>query len=679
MNSKWKILKTALKQYKLYKNFTRLSDEKKATSQIPAQFVSDILGLGPAFIKLGQIMSTRPDILPVQYITALEELQEHVPAFDFKVLKQIVEEELGEPITQLFQIFEQLPVASASLSQVHLAILHSGENIAVKVQRPGIKTKVLNDLKLLEEILKIFNLFFPKIVKRTNLQEGFREFKRYTIQELDFAHEGETVERFQSNFKDWNDIIFPKIYWKYTTEKVLTMGQVSGLRLKEAVQKLPKEARELINIRLAEMELKMFISDGLFHADLHPGNIFFKEDGKIVLLDFGMYGELTMEERDHFVLYWLAVVQNQVKRAFYHFKKQCTELPNADENSFYEVFRTIANEFYRSRLIDTSITKVYLSMISAGYKYGYVFPANLLLHAKALTTAEALTFDLAPDTRFEEVTKPIIAKEFARLTLDGKRIRSRMEQSLPEFLLTGEMILASQGQSANEKDTHFIWEAFYNMVLENLRNWEANAGAFQSLLNRPVREVLRNEMGNEAIDRLIKNAWDEFAKLEGDLPKQQTLGATITIHLAAATLAFYNTLLKAGKTKEEATDLLYKTGWKIYKRMGEAPMLIAGIFSDNPHKRMELATQIFRMFPFTAPDYGWAEVETDKNTVAFNCTRCHVAELFMKFGLGDVCYNTFCKLDFPLAQQWGGKLTRTGSIAGGADKCDFRWITGTTE
>ena len=108
-------------------------------------------------------------------------------------------------------------------------------------------------------------------------------------------------------------------------------------------------------------------------------------------------------------------------------------------------------------------------------------------------------------------------------------------------------------------------------------------------------------------------------------------------------------------------------------------MLIAGIFSDNPHKRMELATQIFRMFPFTAPDYGWAEVETDKNNVAFNCTRCHVAELFIKFGLGDVCYNTFCKLDFPLAQQWGGKLTRTGSIAGGADKCDFRWITGTKE
>ncbi len=103
-------------------------------------------------------------------------------------------------------------------------------------------------------------------------------------------------------------------------------------------------------------------------------------------------------------------------------------------------------------------------------------------------------------------------------------------------------------------------------------------------------------------------------------------------------------------------------------------MLIAGIFSDNPVKKMELATQVFRMFPFTSPDYGWEEISSDKNIIAFNCTRCHVAEYFKKFELGDVCYNTFCKLDFPLAEQWGGQLKRTGSIAGGAEKCDFRWI-----
>ena len=103
-------------------------------------------------------------------------------------------------------------------------------------------------------------------------------------------------------------------------------------------------------------------------------------------------------------------------------------------------------------------------------------------------------------------------------------------------------------------------------------------------------------------------------------------------------------------------------------------MLIAGIFSDNPIKKMELATQIFRMFPFTPPDYGWEDINSDKNTIAFNCTRCHVAEYFKKFELGDVCYHTWCKLDFPLAEQWGGQLKRTTTIAIGADQCDFRWI-----
>jgi ubiquinone biosynthesis protein len=671
MNTKWNIFIKGIKQHIAFKKFSRLSDLKKNKSLLPEQFVADILALGPAFIKLGQILSTRPDLLPAQYINALEKLQENVPPFDFDSAKQIIEAELGQSLQELFQSIEEKPVASASLSQVHFAILKSGEQVALKVQRPDVKSKVLADLHTLDGIISILNFFFPQKVKRTNLINGFKEFKRYTIQELDFAHEAETIERFRNNFKGWDDIIFPKVYLNYSSERLLTMGRISGLRLKEVEQKLSKQAKEKLNIRLVEMELKMFISDGLFHADLHPGNIFFKEGGEIELLDFGMYGELTKEERNRFVLYWLAVVQNDIKRAFYHFKKQCKELPKANEKAFYEVFKNLADDFYKSRLKDVSITKVYLNMISAGYRYGYIFPENLLLHAKALTTAEALTFQLAPDARFEEITKPIIAREFARLTINGEQIKKRIEKALPEFLLTGEIIPSSLQGIA---DNPLMWKAVYDQIIRNLTKWETNAGAFKAIINPSAQEVLGKEFNENTTGKLLEETWQEYSRLEIDLPKQQTLGATFTIHLACASLALYNTLIKSEKNKEEAISLIYKIGWKIYTHMGKIPMLIAGIFSDNPIKKMELATQIFRMFPFTAPDYGWEDINSDKNIIAFNCTRCHIAEYFKKFELGDVCYHTWCRLDYPLAEQWGGQLKRTGTIAIGADKCDFRWL-----
>jgi predicted unusual protein kinase regulating ubiquinone biosynthesis (AarF/ABC1/UbiB family) len=674
MQKEFKILNIFYKQYRAFRKFSRLNESEKKVSHIPERLVNDLLELGTTFIKLGQILSTRPDVLPTEYIVALERLQENVPPFDFKVAKEIMESELEKSIDVVFQSIEEKPIASASLSQVHFALLHSGEQVALKVQRPNVKSKVLADLQALDGILAFVNFFFPKKVRRTNLINGFREFKRYTIQELDFAHEGETIERFRENFSNWDDIIFPTVYWDYSSEKLLTMERISGLRLKEAVNKLSTESKEKLYVRLAEMELKMFISDGLFHADLHPGNIFFKEDGKIALLDFGMYGELSKEERNRFVLYWLAVVQNDVKRAFYYFKKQCKELPKANEMAFYEVFKILADSFYKSSLKEVSITKVYLSMISAGYSYGYVFPENLLLHAKALTSAEALTFGLAPDARFEEITKPIITKEFANIVINSKQINERMNKVLPEFLLTGEIIPSIlAGVDVKTSDTSILGNAVYNQLIQNILNWEKNAGAFKAIINPYANIILKEKLGEHLATELLEESWEEYSRLEGNLPKQQSLGATFTLHLACATIAIYNTMIKSGKSKEEATELIYQIGWKIYTRLGEIPTLIAGIFSDNPTKKMEFATQVFRMFPFSSPDYGWEDIKAEKNTIAFNCTRCHIAEYFKGFELSDVCYNTWCKLDFPLAEQWGGKLERTGSIAGGAELCDFRW------
>ncbi len=674
MWSRYNILWMIVRHYRAYRHFLSRDEAAREQSASPQKLVADILRLGPTYIKLGQILSTRPDVLPAAYIQALEQLQERVPEFSFAQAQALIEGELQNTLASLFRSFDERPIAAASLAQVHFAVLPTGVEVAVKVQRPGIAEKMRHDLQMLERLLTLFRRLFPKKVRRANLVNGFKEFKRYTLQELDFAHERSTINRFRENFKDWEDIVFPEVYGSYTTGKLLTMERVTGLRLNQAIKSFSAEQKEKLNTRLAEMELKMFISDGLFHADLHPGNIFFREDGKIALLDFGMYGELTTKERNRFVLYWLAVVQNDVPQAFYHFKTQCRELPGADETAFYGVFQKLAEDFQKSRLQDVSITKVYLNMISAGYRYGYVFPENLLLHAKALTTAEALTFKLAPDARFEKITEPIIMREFVKLGISGPTLLNRLQKSLPAFLLTGEWVPSTDTQeSTGRRKTDSVGPLMQELLI-TLKHWQASAGLFRSLLNPPARKVLgQHGFTNLQVNAILQHTWQEYTKMEPGLPRQQSLGATFTLHLGGATIAMYRALLQAGLSQAEATQLIYRTGWKIYARMGEYPMLIAGMFSDNPHKKMQLATQVFRNFPFSPPDYGWEDVEAGKNTVAFNCTGCQVAELFKLEGLAELCYNTWCKLDFPLAEQWGGHLERSGSIAGGADVCDFRW------
>jgi ubiquinone biosynthesis protein len=152
------------------------------------------------------------------------------------------------------------------------------------------------------------------------------------------------------------------------------------------------------------------------------------------------------------------------------------------------------------------------------------------------------------------------------------------------------------------------------------------------------------------------------------------IGPTFILHLAGAVRAMNQVLVEAGHSPEEGRELLYEIGWLVYTRMGEGPFLLASAFTDDPRKKMEVATRLFRGFPFGAPAYQWRDVKAAANVVAFDCLRCPVAEYFVRHGEGELCCHTFCQLDFPLAAQWGGRLERTGTLALGAPVCDFRWV-----
>lgn len=673
------IIREIYRQYTAFKKFSKLSPEQRAESDIPSKLPLALIRLGPTFIKLGQILSTRADMLPMKYIESLEILQENVPPFPFKEVKTIFKEEFEKDISELYRNFDEAPAASASLAQVHFAVLPTGEEVAVKVQRPDVQERITNDLETLDSLLRFAALIVPNTMKRSNLRAAFDEFRRYTLQELDFVLEARTMGRFVANFNGWEDVVIPNVYWTHTSSRVLTMQKLSGMRLAEAMKAFSQEQKQKIVKRLMEMEMKMFISDGLFHADLHPGNILFLEDGSLAVLDFGMFGELSEEEIDHFTLYWLAVVQKQVKRAFYHFTQMTNRLPQADETAFFEKFNSLAQRFYTSRLSEMTITQVYFEMIAAGFKYGFVFPSHLMLHAKAITTAEALAFTLAPEIKAEKLTKDAVRKEFAKRASDMQRLTFRIGQVIPELLLTGEILPSSARDVYDPRlDSSFMAMGLFDIlsaIAEKMKNAHDSSALPHSLIDPFARTILSEHHTEEDVQTILDDAWARYRNIEPGIPILSKPGPTINLRLAAATLAMYEALRFAGHSHGESLSIFRRISWAIYDKMGDLPLMIASAITSDPHGRMELATQMFRRFPFSSPDYVMVDVPSGENVVGFDVIKCPIAEFFKSRGMGELCRETWCELDFPLAEKWGGTLDRTATIAEGASSCDFRWKT----
>jgi len=454
MTTQWKIIRVVVKEYFSFKQFVQLNNRERAMSPIPDRFVESILSLGPAFIKLGQILSTRPDLLPEEYISALEKLQENVPPIDFKEVEKIIVSEFHKPLFEVFKEFENKPVASASLSQVHFAVLHGGEKVAIKIQRPGLGKIINDDLTKLGKLFTLARIFNRKLYENLNIQKVFSEFKRYTLQELDFEVEGKTYDRFRENFKGNRKVIFPQIFWSYTTSRVLTMSRVEGLRLWEAVDKIAEEKRRELNTNIVETLIQMFVKDGFFHADLHPGNVFFRGDGTIAFVDVGMYGELTTEQKERFILYWLAIALKDKDKAFKHLLEFTHQTTEADETGYHKAYLLLLDAFYSSTIREKSLTQTYLEILLMGAKYGFVFPSDMLLQAKALTTAEHIGYILLPEFNFADTAKPFIVKALSeRFTSDN--IIERLSNSFPEWLLLGES--AEPTLLNNNHDAREIW------------------------------------------------------------------------------------------------------------------------------------------------------------------------------------------------------------------------------
>jgi len=364
--------------------------------------------LGPSFIKLGQLASTRPDLVPPQACAEFEKLQDTVPAFSISQVRQIIETELGKSLEALFREFDETPVASASVSQVHRAVLPDGKLVAVKVQRPGIRRTIEVDLEIMFHLAELIEKHIHGM--ETLDPVGIvREFSRTIKRELNFDIEAGNIERFARNFRSDTTIYVPKVYTHLSTNKVLVMEFIEGIKVSnlDALAAANLDL-ELIADRGADIILKQIFEHGFFHADPHPGNILILPDNVICLLDYGMTGTLTARNREHLGNLIAGIVRRDAKRMTRSLLR-LSQLESAEniESLETDIADFVEQHLYRP-LKDIRMGSLLMQLIQLLIRHNLKIPPVFYLLDKALITVEGNGRKLSPEFDIIEHMKPFV-------------------------------------------------------------------------------------------------------------------------------------------------------------------------------------------------------------------------------------------------------------------------------
>ena len=382
--------------------------------------------LGPTFIKFGQLLSTRIDIIPPEVIRELTKLQDHAPSFPSDTARKIVEEELGKPVNELFAQFSTEPIAAASIAQVHQATLPSGEKVVVKVQRPNIHAQVAVDLNILDALAGGLERYVPE--SRAFYPSDLVTFFRKSItRELDFLSEARNTERFRRNFADSPDICIPKVHWPLTASRVLVMDDLEGIRVDDATR-LKEAGIDLKETALkgAKAFLKQVFVDRFFHADPHPGNFSILPDGRLVLIDFGMVGRLDSDLLEETANVLLAVADWDSARAARHLLRMRVSEDEIDEESFKSDLAYLIEGYAGRPLKEISLGHVLNDTIRIAAHYKMRMPHDCLLLGKAIVTIEGVGRHLHPDFDMVSVAREY-AKQYVLSQFKPAHIKGRIE------------------------------------------------------------------------------------------------------------------------------------------------------------------------------------------------------------------------------------------------------------
>lgn len=373
--------------------------------------------LGPTFVKFGQILSNRPDLLPPKLIQELEKLQDSVPPFSGKQAVSVIETELKKSTQVLFSKFNQKPFASASIAQVHKAQFSDGTVVAIKIQRPGIREVIEEDVKVMYTLAAIFERRIPSL-KAFDPTGLVRHFEESIYRELDFIHESINLQRFKNNIdEDENErnISCPEVHRDYTTAKVLTMEFVRGIKISE-LEELERHGHDpkRVGKLLAESYIKQIFQYGFFHADLHPGNILVRPDGGLYLLDFGLMGSIMTKDIEMFGRLFVAVKDKDVKKIIQSFQQMSGQFTVKNMRNFEYAINEFVNNFSVRSLHENEMSTVLLELKDIIVEHGLKVPAHFFLLARSMVTVEGVIRKLDPDLDMLELAAPYMRRVVAR-------------------------------------------------------------------------------------------------------------------------------------------------------------------------------------------------------------------------------------------------------------------------
>ena len=388
--------------------------------------------LGPIYVKFGQALSTRKDILPDDIADELVKLQDRVPPFANEIARSIIEKELDMTIEEAFAEFDPFPLASASVAQVHTAILHSGESVIVKVLRPDIETRIRSDIGLLYELARFAEKFWPD-AKRLRAMDVVTEFEKTTLDELDLLREASNAAKLRSNFENSELIYIPEIHWPLTRKKVMVMERIHGIPVGE-IEKL-KEGGANFKV-LAERGVEIFFTqvfrDNFFHADMHPGNIFVDLPDKYIAVDFGIVGTLSLSDQRYLAENFLAFF-NRDYRKVAEMHVESGWVPSTTRvDEFESAIRSVCEPIFEKPLKDISFGQLLLRLFQTARRFDMRVQPQLVLLQKTLLNIEGLGRQLYPDLDLWQTAKPYLEKWFHDRMSPKAKINKIIKQ-FPEF------------------------------------------------------------------------------------------------------------------------------------------------------------------------------------------------------------------------------------------------------
>ena len=444
--------------------------------------VKKIIKLGPTFIKIGQALSTRPDLIPLEYIEEFSKLQDRVPPFLSKDAISIIEEELGEKIDNIYHKFEPEPIAAASLGQVHLAILNTGEKVVIKVQRQGLEKLFKLDFQVLKTLISFGDRFIIGF-KKYNLKLIYEEFFSILFAEIDYIKEGQNADRFRLNFLEDKRIIVPKVYWQYTTKKVLTLEYLPGIKINDIDTLIEKNipVKPLIELGICTY-LKQLLIDGFFQSDPHPGNMAVNNDGSIIFYDFGAMAEVKGLAQEQMVQTFFAMMRKDADQVLDTLVYMGLIEPMGDMTAIKRLISFSLTRFLDKPVDINAFREISAEIYIMFEQQPFRLPPQMTFIIKALTTLDGIARNLDPQYSLLSASQPFIrniarsttpSNLFVTIARQGKMFLqqqlqkpSRLENTLQNFqerLEQGELQIRIRSLE-NERITKTIYLALTALI-----------------------------------------------------------------------------------------------------------------------------------------------------------------------------------------------------------------------